>query len=62
LSDATGTVKLADFGAAKHLDYTELLASVSESDGFASIKGYFTVIFFSNIFFSGACIGWHPNY
>jgi len=41
LSDASGTVKLADFGAAKYIDYTELLASVTDSDGYASIKGYF---------------------
>jgi len=39
LSDGAGNVKLADFGAAKHVDYLPFVASVSGSEMCNSIKG-----------------------
>jgi len=46
LSDGAGNVKLADFGAAKHIDYLPFVASVSSSEVCNSIKGYFLFYLF----------------
>jgi len=39
LSDGSGNVKLGDFGAAKFLAPSEYLSSISDCEGFMSIKG-----------------------
>ena len=39
MSDGCGNVKLGDFGAAKYIAYSDYLSSISDCEGFMSIKG-----------------------
>lgn len=58
LSDGSGNVKLADFGASKHIENVSLIASVTSSEVCNSVKGYFTSLSLAN-YWIGACFGWH---
>lgn len=40
LSDGSGNVKLADFGASKHIENISLVSSVTSSEVCNSVKGY----------------------